>query len=124
MNENKMLRFDDPNFKPRDLQESISWHEHALKLARVAAEEAGAKLYVYKARIVAGQLTSIKADEDSNRYRGYETETGAILPMARMVFLPSDDRELKRLEEDALFTNSEVSRLERKISEMRRLLAG
>ena len=111
-------KYDEPNFKPKSLKDAIEWHKYARYRIQEQAEEANAKLDEYKRGLLEADQAERARRDANNRFEG-----APVLPQASMFFFPQDDRELQRLEEQARFFNSEVMRLDKKISEMEKVLA-
>ena len=102
----------------RTSKDAIEWHKYTRYRNQEQAEEANAKLDEYKRGLLEADQAERARRDANNRFEG-----APVLPQASMFFFSQDDRELKRLEEQAKFLNSEVMRLDHKIGEMEKVLA-
>lgn len=108
-------KYDFPGYKPVDLEDSITWHQHIYETLKDKSDQAEMNLRSYQQKLVDVEMT--KRAED-NKKPGFPDDP----QLGRMVFLPENDEKLKRLQMDRDNCVSDMVGMTVKITRLKALL--
>lgn len=107
-------KYENANYRPTDLEDSIHWHEYIFVGLKAKADAAEAALRKYQSKLVNDEMTKRASDKRAT--------LEDYAQFANLVFLPEDDETLGRLQMACNNAVSDKVNMENKIQRLRNLM--